>query len=273
MESTLSLTITQLKAEVGDYLGYGRGAETYGEETWTTAKANDIQSCVESGLRRVYFQAMTPAGTLHRWSFLSPVASVNLASGSRYADLPEDFGGVLDGRVAVNSTSGGFLPVKLVNEAMVRQAYAATPSVTGRPAWVALEPLRGTQPSRGTRYRLYVYPEPNDDYELRLNYSILPDYLTAANPYPYGGAQHAETFKAACRAAAERLRDNAIGPEDAYYRECLTTSIERDGQTKPQSVGYNRDRSDDRTGREWWRGGNWYWPASVTYGGTAPDDF
>ena len=75
-----------------------------------------------------------------------------------------------------------------------------------------------------------------------------PDTLTTTFPYHMGGAEHAETVKAACIAAAELHLDDKKGPRWDYFMECLLTSVNIDRRNKPQNLGLNLDRSDDRQG-------------------------
>jgi hypothetical protein len=140
--------------------------------------------------------------------------------------------------------SGGYWPLKLVSEEMIRVKYAAAPTAAGRPIMAAEQQVKGTSPTKSNRCQLVVYPIPDAEYTLRIAYYILPDFLTVTNPYPYGGAAHAETMKAAARAAAELYLDNAPGAENANYLMCLAASISYDRRHAPKSLGINSDRSD-----------------------------
>lgn len=68
-ESTLSLTRTELRVEIGYFLGYTR---TSGN--WTTAQGADIDAVLNKGLRQFYFPPrITPDKPAYKWSFLKPV--------------------------------------------------------------------------------------------------------------------------------------------------------------------------------------------------------
>lgn len=248
MEPTLSLKNTDLQGEVGHFLGWGRGTDN-GEEAWTAAKERDITQIVNSGLRRFYSQPQPdPNGPIHNWSFLSPVGSVSLADGAQEVTLPDDFGGI-EGTVTMSQDgTNGFQPIKVGNPEELRQLYAAHDGASGRPTVCAIQVVPGTGPNTGTRYKLAVYPQSDGGYTLRFAYYLNPNALTAANPYPLGGMQHAETIKAACRAAAELYLDNEVGPEEANYRRALSASVAADSRLKPQFLGYNGDRSDGHAG-------------------------
>lgn len=254
-EPTLNLKLSDLQAEVGDFLGWGRGPDN-GDEAWADNKQRRIKSAVESCLRIFYFQAQPePNGPVHKWSFLQPVATVNLASGGRSCVLPADFGGI-EGQATIGATGQtGFWPINVVTAEEIRVLFARQSSaVNGRPDRVAISPLKGTGAETSSRYQLDVFPVANQDYTIRFAYYLLPDFLTTANPYPYGGAAHAETMKAGARAAAEMLLDNERGPQWDAYRMALSASIVYDRRNKAKFLGYNRDRSDweytdDRRGR------------------------
>ncbi len=68
-ESTLSLTRTQLREEIGHFLGYKRTTSA-----WSTSQIADIDAALNKGLRQFYFPPkITPADSAHRWSFLKPI--------------------------------------------------------------------------------------------------------------------------------------------------------------------------------------------------------
>lgn len=244
-ESTLNLKLSDLQAEVGDFLGWGRGPDN-GSAAWSDSKQRRIKSCVESCLRLFYFQAQPdPGGPVHKWSFLQPVTTVTLADGGRSCVLPADFGGI-EGQVTIQTPGqSGFWPLHVVTAEEIRTTFARTSTaVVGRPDRVAVSPIKGTGAESSSRYQLDVYPEANQEYSLKLGYYILPDFLTTANPYPYGGAAHAETMKAGARAAAEMQLDNERGPQWEAYRMALSASIVYDRRNKARFLGYNGDMSD-----------------------------
>lgn len=266
MESTLNLTMDELKAEAGAYLGHGRTSTA-----WDSVETEEIDRLTETALRKFYFQAsVNPKDTAHGWTFLKPVATVQLVADDDYADLPDDFGG-FEGVATVSlSGSEGFWPLKERDETQIRALYAAVQNASGRPLCYAEVQVRGTTTQAANRSRLRVYPKPDSAYVLSVPYYILPNALTSANPYPYGGAAHAETMKAAIRAAAELYLDNEAGPENANYLQCLAASIQYDRRHQPKTLGVNNDPSDYFLHR---RGSNWpeglWHPLGIGYLGAA----
>lgn len=264
-ESTLAVTFGVLKARVGDYFGYGRGADVYGEPAWTTQQETTIKEMVESGLRLFYDPAPID-GVKYSWSFLRPATTLTLTEGDPFATLPDGFGG-FDGDLTVTQDDTSLLTwrVRVTGEGEVRSAHAADVSSSGRPL-IACE-YRGDETSSeyGQRFRLYVFPTPDRAYTVGFAYRLLVDGLTDLLPYHYGGAAHAETVVAACMAAAELYRDNippGQGPMWLYYLNRLSASIATDKRRNPGHLGYNGDRSDlafDRRQANWGR--------RVTYNG------
>lgn len=257
-ESTLALTFLDFQGHVGDYLGYGWGDDN-GDVAWSAEQERNINKCVESGQRRVYFPPLLPGEPMaHSWSFLHPQSTLTLTSGATELALPDDFGGVVEGEI-VASSSGltAWRPLFTTNWAQVRRRLADHPDTTGMPEWVAVEPIKGTGASAGQRFQLVFYPEADRAVTVRLTYSILPDKITGALPYHYGGAQHSETFLASCIASAELFRDDLRGPREAYFQDCLRASVMIDRRARPQYLGYNSDRSDSYDQgrvRRWWDG-------------------
>jgi hypothetical protein len=91
-ESTLSLSLDDLKGEIGHFLGYGRGT-VFGEPAWTTPQSNNITAVLKSGLSQFYTPPPTQPGQApHTWSFLRPFATITLTSGESVVALPDDFG-------------------------------------------------------------------------------------------------------------------------------------------------------------------------------------
>lgn len=84
-----------LRREIGGYLGFG-----YNPEAWDDITASKVDSIVQSGLQQFYFPPPIPdkdgKATPHRWSFLAPVAEIELVIDESVYELPEDFAGILE---------------------------------------------------------------------------------------------------------------------------------------------------------------------------------
>lgn len=245
-EPTLNLRMTDLEQEVGDFLGYGLG--TNGSQTaWTTYQQSDITRSLKIGLRNFYYPVLN--GVLYEWSFLKPVASLLLASGTVDADLPDDFG-YLAGPILLVQSNRSYREVPITGQ--VRSWNSLYPDRTGVPEGFVVEPLNNTTAARSTRYRLHGYPTADQDYTISVRYSVNPDFLTNTAPYVLGGAPHAETVRCACLAAAEATKNDARGIWETKYQERLAASVAYDRKLKPEHLAYNGDCSDEKWRRYSW---------------------
>lgn len=267
-EPTLNKNRADYRAMIGGYLGWGRDPAEWDEE-----QVIEVDDNLESAQRKFYFHAqLRPDDPVHVWTFLKPVGRVTLTAGTATVPLPDDFGG-FEGRatLSLTGTSSGYWPMEQQHEEQLRAAYSACPTAGGRPLVYAESQVKGTYPDGSEGHLLYVYPLPDQDYVVSVPYRILPDAVTAARPFPYGGAAHAETMKAACRAQAELYLDKEAGTENRNYMMCLAASISTDRLHQPKTLGLNRDMSDWRQHNRWggrWPDGLWH-PLGIGYLGTA----
>ncbi len=266
MESTLSLTMSQLESAIGAFLGYGRGP-AYNEPVWPAQTQSTVTDLRHSGERQFYHPAIE--GMIYVWSFLRPVLTLTIPQGQAVPlPMPDDFGG-FEGEITASSlTSLLWETVPLIAD--VRPYYAKNPTLTGRPRLAAVEPIRGTTPDRGQRQQLYVWPIPDQTYQLQCPSYVNPDAMNGILPYALGGMQHAETLQAACIASAELYLDDMAGPRSEYFQQRLQASVNMDRKLKPQLLGYNRDRSDMReVGGYGPRARDWGDFATITFNGVA----
>jgi hypothetical protein len=270
VESTLADSYRDLTGEVGFHLGYGRGTDN-GDVEWTTDQLQKIKSIVKSGLRQFYFPPPDQTGYSHSWSFLKPRKQLVLSDGELAIRLPDDFQ-ELDGPVlVVTETNLGTGPTRLPLSGQVRAMHAAYPDETGRPRFCELEPLKGTDVTRGQRFQLAFFPTADDDYTVEIKYTISGEMLSGELPYAYGGVAHAETLLESCLAIAEERVDDIAGVHSQKFARLLASSISRDRTRQPQHLGYNGDRSDGLEagyGLNRWNGG---WPR-IEINGFVPGD-
>lgn len=277
-ESNLNLPMHELKGEIGDYLGWGRGVDN-GEEEWTDDKDRQLTRLLNTALRWVYDSAtLDPRVPPHQWSWLTPSTNVVIASGQRLTPLPDDFGGFVAKFLIVTQEDEGSVrsKVPLVGEPYIDQMYANSPDTSGRPVYAAEKVGRGNK-SVSTRSELYIYPVPDTSYTFRGQYNLIARALTADAPYPYGDAKMAGCFQAACRAAAEMHEDQlrpGEGTEWPLFQRELAAAIQRDGRHHPKTLGKNIDRSDPSRrgmGRGWWSDGTIGFQDPMTVDGVSYD--
>lgn len=192
-------------------------------------------------------------------------------------DLPDDFAGI-EGRLVVESLN--YKPdLLLVGEGQIRSLRQQAPqnltgSISSTPYYAAIRPKAHTDPTTGQRFEIMFFPLPSVVLTISYVKRILPQMLVSSSiDYPYGGAEHAETIKAACMAAAEeqqngnRLNGNPVYDKKNLFQERLAASIAMDKQkNQVDFFGYNSDMSDSkhRHGRQ--RTG-FYDSGLVTYNG------
>lgn len=258
MESTLQAQYRDLTGDVGHFLGFGRGV-AFGDAVWTARQQANLDRCVKGGLRNFYHCG-------YEWSFLKPFASLTLAEGETVVRLPDDFGSAT-GRILLSSDDSTSWSIELGPVGRVYEWAARQVETTGTPIMVCQEPIKGTAATEGQRFQLRFYPISDRDYTVQLQYNLNPDYLSGSMPYAYGGAQHAETILSSCKAVAERdFDDMADGPQQLEFMRRLQVSMELDKRQKPQSLGYNADRTEWRSaGRR-----GYGWPQAITYEGQTP---
>ncbi len=265
-ESSLAIVWQEHCSRVGSYMGWGRGVN-YADPPWSVQQQFEIDGIVASGLRNFYFPApLDGDSSVYEFSFLKPTATVVLPNGASTIPLPDDFGG-FEGDLTIATTPNTvWFPIKLTNEGSVRVKYSALPTATGRPIMAALQPLKGTTYTQGQRWQLIIWPLADQNYTLAFQYWILPDYLGVPFPFAYGGAQHSETILESCLAVAESRLDDTSSVHQMAFKQRLAASIGQDRKNKPQSYGYNGDRSDCHGHRRNWRD---FQGGRYTYNGVA----
>jgi hypothetical protein len=265
-ESTLTLTQAVVQQKLGRFFGYGRGTVA-GDVAWSTVQLADINDSIESGQRRFYWpEPEQEGGTSYDWSFLKPVGTFYLIAAQQVVPLPEDFGG-FEGKITVLSGTNTAMPFRIEwrNEANIREMYAAAPTLQGPPMYASTQFLKGTGPVSANRMQLFIFPAADKSYTIQCQYYVNPDAITPANPYPYGGTPHAETFLESCLAVAEERIDDASSVHMESFQRRLAASISMDRRLKPQKLGYNGDSSDNLA--EWDRSLSHWWGSAVTYNG------
>lgn len=234
-ESTLNLTLTELKVAVGDYLSFTRTAAN-----WDSAATAKIEAAIASGLRQFYFTPLMPGQSVpHEWSFLKPEYRLALVANDNEYELPDNFAHIED-PITIESDSVYQHVVKLTSQERIN-VFRQGAVTAGYPAFVALKLVTGNGAST-PRYRLMVWPDPDQAYTLIFRYTMIPDLIVTAEPIPLCGAMHAETLMAACVAAAERMYLDGETIKQAEYQRLLMASIARDQKMSAPALISTRRR-------------------------------
>jgi hypothetical protein len=240
MNSTLALQKSDYEAEVGEFMGRGRGLGTANDPAWSSEDDTKIKFDVKSGLRRFYWPG-------HVWSFLKPFATLTLTSGESSVELPDDFGGVDQGArcLVIDPDGNGVMTLTFCGPQSVEAAIVGNTGSTGLPVMIAQRPQKEMANGKMQRSELIVFPEADQTYTLKFPYFITPNYLLdVTQPFAYGGVEHHETILECCLAVAELRRDNILGVHSAESQRLLQRSVEMDRLKQPKRLGMNLDYSD-----------------------------
>lgn len=238
---SMLLKKSDLWREVALQNGWGPGLADDGEE-WDAEQQLLLKSFVDSGYARFIstppIQGVHPGG--HEWTFLKPTMKLTAPSGVSSLRLPEDFNGFCS-PLTIIQTNASNLPVRVGNDSLMAMERQRAPDRTGRPLLVNIRPRKENR----QRFDLDLFPITDAEYVFSFAYHLVPEALTDAWPYAYGGAIHRETLLESCLAVAEERWDRVPeGPHFAAFMRCLAASIRKDRELKPQYYGYDKDDSD-----------------------------
>jgi hypothetical protein len=263
-ESTLSVTLDEIRQEVCRMLGFGR----MGYETLSSAMRDDVDAFIRRGLRQFYAPMPLPGETSsHRWSFLVPKATLSTVATASTYDMPEDFQS-LEGDMTLVET-GRSVPVRTVSEASFRVTQQGSSPIAGRPRIACIYPKQSGSagnPDIPLRWSIDLWPTPDANYTISYRYHTLQDAPASGASNLPGGMLHGETIIASCLAVAEAYGQTPATRYRAEFMERLAASVALDrSATAADFLGRNEDRSDCResVGRH---GGDYV----VTYEGVSP---
>jgi hypothetical protein len=175
LPSTLRSTYWELLSAVGDYLGVG------------TSPSGDELVIVRDAVRRGYRRFLNPPSFVnktglgeeypHVWSWLSPLATLNLVTAQYLYTLPADFAQLI-GTFSYALATGTGREIVHTEEGRIRHLRAAQ-DVSGDPYFCALRP-KSSGLSYGQLHEVLFYPTPSQDRELRYRYAVDQQKLDTA---------------------------------------------------------------------------------------------
>jgi hypothetical protein len=228
-ESTLSLAYDDFRKAIGHYLGFKRDTTA-----WTTDQSDDIEDALASGLRQFYIPP--PIGdppSRYEWSFLKPIARLEINANNYTYLLPDDFGSIIGEfsyDVSLKKRS-----VAIITEERIRSLRSKN-NRSGDPLYAAIRVVAraGAMPQR---FEVLFYPSPDTDRTLEYQFAVNPPKLTTDSPNPLGGMVHSETILESCLAIAEaRINDEAGGLHFQKFMQLLSVSILSDRSSASPSV-------------------------------------
>jgi hypothetical protein len=197
----------------------------------TTQKA-DALDLLNDGFRRFLrggYADELQANTVHRWSFLEPVASFDTTADQSTFDLPAGFGGLVDEPVYDFSGTTVGPDLQRVSPETIRQMWRDT-NTTDQPSYYAVEP-KAFDGTTGQRWQLLLAPVPDAVYAISYRYSLIVDALEDDTKFPPGGAMYCDVILQAALAAAERTSGDVAGHHEQLYQMMLREAIARDATT------------------------------------------
>lgn len=233
----LSIDYFYILRQVGMLKGYG-----WNFHSWSYEQRRDVDEIIESGLRKYYYPDPIDAMERgHQWSFLAPTGSIATSDGQRVYSLPPDFERFLGPLTFYGEDNNYYPPIDVTSDARLRALEHAA-DYTGPPQYAAVRPT----PSNGKTpqlQELILHPTPDSTYNLSFRYYALQRKLSETNPFPLGGALHAEGILESCLATVELSRGEKNGAHFQAYQRRLVTNILADSRRAPQILGYNADVS------------------------------
>lgn len=227
---------SKIEGLVGLHMGYGQNSNAWDE----TARQMIIEA-MRQGLQRFYIPPPIPGRRVsHKWSFLSPVETLNIESGKSEYDLPTDFGGMDSPMTYAAGQNVIHPPVDIVGEHQIRKLIQSSTASNGRPTRAGIRQKSAPQEA-GTQYEILFWPVPDGTYQLDYRYRVSPRYdMTVI----HGGDAHFQTILEAIKSSADVLQKRRQRPHEAMFMERLVASVHFDEQlAAPKQMGYNRDGS------------------------------
>lgn len=255
MMSADLLHYRDLFREVSFYCGFGLDLG-YDEDPPAVAAMTDQQREVDRYVREGVRQFYDAPGTNgHSWSFLSPDLELVLQADHGDYALPCDFGTLIHPPRFVATT--GELPasgdIRDVPPEFFRQLQSGHPvERRGRPQVCMFRPVIEAQqvggmpaPESSERgQRLWVFPVPDREYRVVLQYRAANIPISLQNPCPLGSEWHQDTIRVACLAVAEHMRFPMEFDQRREFQRRLMDSVLRDRNMNRGSwLGVNTDRS------------------------------
>lgn len=237
-ESTLSLTYMVIADEICDLLGWPAYSSC------VSAEKARVQSYMKSGLRQFYIA--------HPWRFLTPevndiyTTDTRASGGTAAANVPmEDGFGGMAGPVSFY-LDYRWLPLETVTASRMRDLRQYSGQSASKPQALAIVQVDEAQMAadKGTRWYMYLWPTPDQAYQMMFSYHLLPPAWdgSADDTYPFGGMTVSEAILQSCLAITEQRANDTLGIHTELYQKALIEAIKAEGVNQsPQILGYNGD--------------------------------
>lgn len=217
MESSLSYSFLDLYSDVADYMGIGR-SPTGDNLAKAKRRTNDAYR---------HFLSLD-------WFFLKKSALLNIESGKKEYELPDDFGSLVN-PFTVNGQDVCMSPVETsTNQINGLRNFSDT---TGTPMYFAIQ--SDYSEGAGLRWKLLLYPTPNFSFSYIYSYKVLANELVNNDDIPMCSADLSVVLRAFCLAEVEMFDEE--GSKNVWitrlYSTILPQAMNNDLKKRPRSVG------------------------------------
>lgn len=239
-EPSTSVTKTELERVVAQHAGFAI-FDASDEPITTSGRTNQVNYRIEESLKGG-IGLIAESG--YDFSWLRPIVLITLLSGANSVDLPEDFNWLVGDVIPYVSTQSRCrFPIRPAGDVYALESQS--PTQTGPPLIGCVDATRGTSANQSNRWQLRVFPKADQDYPLRIQYSLVQNAMSESFPYAYGCGQHPQLLKSACIAAYEMRYDKPNMDCMAVFQQMLQAAVMADKRRKSANAGSNVDHSDD----------------------------
>lgn len=214
-----SITYEEIRREVGRFLAIGENPSE-----WSSEDVTRVADILRRGTNRFYFPEPSMIGEAamvgHNWSFLTDDLSITLTANQAYHNLPTNFVRM----VGKPTIDGSETPLELVSEKDFR-ALSNIGDTQGYPQYYTIK--RSVPSTADLRYKIGLYPSPNESYTLSGQYMFDPPEPSAGQD-PVITRYHNEAMVAAVLATADEMMNYETQSEGIHqqrFKTLLASSI------------------------------------------------
>ena len=199
----------------------------------TGTNKTTCEDIVARGLRQFLYPIDMSTGQAHDWNFLKQYWTFTTVGDQWKYALPDDFSDLLDD---FHFDSGTGYPHLLKRSAQQIKEMRAESTSSSYPEYYAIVPSKYDL-AVGTTYELWLYPTPNQGYNLATFYRIDPLKPSATADLMVGGIRATEAILESCLAVAETQEDEVIGLHSQIAADLIQKLIVFDTITDSDYIG------------------------------------
>jgi hypothetical protein len=221
----LGWTFSEIYNQVSDFLGSG------------TSPSSEVLTKVKNIVHRAYLRFLNPispvTGKAHLWSFIKVSYTIQLKNGMWKYALPEDFDRLL--AQPQFDTSDGYDHLIKVDKNWILNCRSIGDE-SSTPIYYAIVPSV-YNPEIGTKWEIWVYPTPNQSYNLFTSYIMSPIEPSATTDLVVGGPFASEVLLEMALAVAEQQENDEVTYHKEIADQLLAQLLLRDTVDVPDTVG------------------------------------